>query len=191
MATFEEQKKKYLRDLEDTDPDRSKKGDVDIQIKPLLDAINAQDEFYTTSSCAGRIDLFVEPLSGKKHEGEWLYVSHDLAIEKELVASLQSLPQETLWFRMEGAILHVCAKDMDAANLFLQKCKESGWKHSGITGSTKRIIIEATTSERMDIPIAKDGVLLVPEKFVTFMVREANQKLSKTREKIKRLQEAF
>lgn len=190
-SDFAKQKEKYLNELEKSDPDRSKKGDVDLQVKPLLDTINAHPEFYTTSSCAGRIDLFVEPPSGKKHEGAWIYVSHDPAVEKEVLSALSTLPNEVLWFRMEGAILHICARTMEAANLFLQKCKESGWKHSGITGSKKRIIIEATTSERMDIPIAKEGELLIPKKFVAFMVREANQKLSKTREKMERLRKAF
>jgi tRNA(Phe) wybutosine-synthesizing methylase Tyw3 len=91
---------------------------------------------------------------------------------------------------MEGAILHVCCRSLEAANRFLQACRGAGWKHSGITGAGKRIIVEATTPERIDVPIAKDGVLFVPEKFIEYLVKEANKKLAKTREKMGRLEKA-
>jgi len=192
---FEKQKAKYLKAMASDAKDRSKKGDVDIQIKPLLDAINAHPDYYTTSSCAGRIDLFVEPESLKKHEGEWRFVSHDVVRFKELEPSLDKFPAQTTWFRMEGAILHVCCRDMTAAEQFLRLCKETGWKHSGIMSSssstTGRIIIESTTSERMDVPIAKDNELFVPLKFVEFLVKEANDKLLRTREKMNRLEKAI
>ncbi len=188
---FVVQKRKYLAELESEAKDHSKKGDVDDAIKPLLDAVNARDEYYTTSSCAGRIDLFVEPASGKKHEGAWLYVSHDEAEEKDVqraLAALSAAPSGTVWFRMEGAILHVCCASMDAADAFLKACKAAGWKHSGVTGTSPRIMIEATTSERIDVPVAKDGALFVPEKFIAYLVKEANKKLVRTREKIERLE---
>jgi len=198
MGPFDEQKAKYLAKLASSEKDRSKKGAVDREIVPLLDAINAQPNLYSTSSCAGRIDLFVEPASGKKQEGEWLFVSHQEVKEKELLEALQSqLPtlstrsSATLWFRMEGAILHVCCRNLDAADSFLKACKAAGWKHSGVTGTSPRIMVEATTSERMDVPIAKDGALFVPEKFVSFLVKEANRKLARTREKMARLTDSL
>lgn len=40
--------------------DLSRKGGVDAAIAPLLDYVNAQECFYSTSSCAGRLVLFAE-----------------------------------------------------------------------------------------------------------------------------------
>ncbi len=197
---FDEQKERYLAALERPGPDRSKKGDVDEAIKPLLAALNALPDYYTTSSCAGRIDLFAEPASGKKHEGEWLLVSHEPvepAAVRQALAKLATLPPDaTLWFRMEGAILHVCCRTLDAADALLKRCKEAGWKHSGVTGTSPRIMVEATTSERIDVPIGKggsqkEGSLFVPEQFIDFLVQEANRKLKRTREKMARLEESF
>ncbi|MBR9692531.1 hypothetical protein GOV07_01225 [Candidatus Woesearchaeota archaeon] len=188
---FDKQKVTYLKNLKNTAPDRSKIGTVDEAIKPLLDAINAHENYYTTSSCAGRIDLFVEPESGKKHEADWLFVSHDKTTKEEILAALRELPEETLWFRMEGAILHVCCRDLDAADHFLKDCKAIGWKHSGITGTSPRIMVEAITSERIDVPIAKDNELFVDLKFLAYLVKEANKKLKKTRVKISRLEKAY
>ena len=40
--------------------DLSRKGSVDAAIAPLLAYVNAQEYFYSTSSCAGRLVVFAE-----------------------------------------------------------------------------------------------------------------------------------
>ncbi|KFZ24461.1 hypothetical protein V502_01047 [Pseudogymnoascus sp. VKM F-4520 (FW-2644)] len=59
--------------------DASPKGSVDIAIVELIDGINKLDGFVTTSSCAGRISVFVE---GKK-KSEDRQVDEDLANDVE------------------------------------------------------------------------------------------------------------
>ena len=97
---FEPRKRKILADLSipDTDyTDLSPKGSVDEGIRDLIHDINALPGLVTTSSCAGRISVFLEGRkkqlqkppaqqqqqqrqfapSGGKGAGRWLYVSHD------------------------------------------------------------------------------------------------------------------
>ncbi|KAK5632407.1 hypothetical protein RRF57_008121 [Xylaria bambusicola] len=76
--------------------DASPKGSVDAGIRDLIEEINAMDGFVTTSSCAGRVSVFVEgrkagtgeeddaarpatvaAVGGKGGGGTWLFVSHD------------------------------------------------------------------------------------------------------------------
>lgn len=53
---FDDEKKQYMEKLSaDNDPDRSRAGKADAPIIPLLDMINSKKDFFTTSSCAGRI----------------------------------------------------------------------------------------------------------------------------------------
>ena len=59
--------------------DASPKGSVDIAIVELIDGINKLDGFVTTSSCAGRISVFVE---GKK-KNEDRQVDEDAANDIE------------------------------------------------------------------------------------------------------------
>jgi tRNA wybutosine-synthesizing protein 3 len=106
--SFERKKQRILQALAVPDSeytDLSPKGSVDVQIRELIDEINAVPSLVTTSSCSGRVSVFVQGRKGaarpklKKQEqgsddadagveadagqeigdvaGHWLYVSHD------------------------------------------------------------------------------------------------------------------
>jgi len=71
--SFEEEKKKVLRDyLFKLNPYYYKVGLIKI-----LDLINENPSYYTTSSCSGRItiDIFY---GEKKRDHIWLFKKHDL-----------------------------------------------------------------------------------------------------------------
>ncbi|KAL4870450.1 hypothetical protein BDV12DRAFT_58234 [Aspergillus spectabilis] len=97
--TFISRKSKILADLSTPDEeysDLSPKGSVDEGIRDLIHDINILPGLVTTSSCAGRISVFLEgrrspnlseevsneseqrkfAASGGKGAGKWLYVSH-------------------------------------------------------------------------------------------------------------------
>lgn len=101
MSTFEAKKQRLLQQLavpSETYSDASPKGAIDEEISELVYEVNALDGFVTTSSCAGRIAVYLEgppqshsadAHSGHARDGEpitqpstgkgggrWLYVSH-------------------------------------------------------------------------------------------------------------------
>lgn len=98
---FVERKKKILDQLAIPDTeytDASPKGSVDEGIRDLIDEINQQSGFVTTSSCAGRVSVFLEGrrvaeaegedervagVGGKGAGGAWLFVSHDPIPDKD------------------------------------------------------------------------------------------------------------
>lgn len=108
MAVFSSKKSKILQQLalpEDQYEDASPKGSVDSGIRDLVDDINRQEDLVTTSSCAGRIAIYLEGRvngnaaderandsttaprkgstgrsAGGKGNGRWLFVSHDLVV---------------------------------------------------------------------------------------------------------------
>ncbi|KAE8349927.1 methyltransferase TYW3-domain-containing protein [Aspergillus coremiiformis] len=93
---FETRKRKILAELSVPDAeytDLSPKGSVDEGIRDLIHDINTLPGLVTTSSCAGRISVFLEGrkkqskpqedqerqfvASGGKGAGKWLFVTHD------------------------------------------------------------------------------------------------------------------
>ena len=67
---FDNNKKTFLAKI-----DRSRKGSIDQEIISLVKLINSKKNYYTTSSCSGRIVL-IKKRSEKKQDAEWLFVSH-------------------------------------------------------------------------------------------------------------------
>lgn len=179
---FKEDKKNCL-----ARKDLSREGKVDDAIKDLVALINEKEDFYTTSSCAGRIVVIKVPESGKKHEAEWLLKRHDPVTLKQVTDSLKKLPKESVWFRQESAILHIACKDLENATKMLTACKEVGFKRSGII-SAKHFILEIMGTEKVDTIIAKEGNLLVDNDYLDILVDIANKRMEKNRERLKKLE---
>jgi tRNA wybutosine-synthesizing protein 3 len=95
-ASFTERKSRIVQQLavpEAEYEDASPKGSVDAGIRDFVDEINGVEGFVTTSSCAGRVSVFLEGrktadpdaderqqlagVGGKGGGGTWLYVSHE------------------------------------------------------------------------------------------------------------------
>ncbi|PPJ55774.1 hypothetical protein CBER1_01565 [Cercospora berteroae] len=116
---FQEKKRKILQALSKPDDeytDSSPIGAVDPNIRQLVDQINETDGYVTTSSCAGRISVFLEGAAKVKDDsgndegrtsssaqgkggGSWLFVSHDpvdvrTVQEYGALFELFSLPKE-------------------------------------------------------------------------------------------------
>lgn len=96
-SRFASRKQKILEQLETPDDeyhDLSPKGSVDGPIRVLIGEINSLQGLVTTSSCSGRISVFLEGRrtdvnssepredsiagpGGKGGGGSWLFISHD------------------------------------------------------------------------------------------------------------------
>jgi Methyltransferase TYW3 len=90
--SFVDKKKKILEALSVSPSeyaDLSPKGSVDEGIRDLIDLINSTSGLVTTSSCAGRVSVYVEGQKKDRNDsdanagqsgkggGRWIFVSHD------------------------------------------------------------------------------------------------------------------
>ncbi|KAJ5825255.1 hypothetical protein N7474_002393 [Penicillium riverlandense] len=132
---FKARKTKILSELSLPDAeytDLSPKGSVDEGIRDLIRDINVLPGLVTTSSCAGRISVFLEGRkkqqqpqpqtlqsqedesqsqsqsqrqfapSGGKGAGRWLYVSHDALVQPDGQGQDQSMPLHALFGMRPG-----------------------------------------------------------------------------------------
>jgi len=185
---FNEKKELCINLMESSD--KSKKGSVDIKIKPLIDLINSYDNYVTTSSCSGRIVLLKRSTDSKKHESEWIYTTHDYADWNtiwELISCLK-LDEKNVWFKMESPIFHVLCNGFDSAMNLVIKAKSAGFKYSGIF-STKNdtYMVEIMGCEKMESLIVSKEMLLVDKKFIEESVNFANDKLIKSHNNLEKL----
>jgi len=172
--------------------DKSKKGEVDELVITLIAKINSFEDYFTTSSCSGRI-MIIKP-SGVKKDVEWLFSSHN-EVEPELlikkIHDFANKSKEQLWFKIEGFILHIACRDMESADKLLKLVKKIGLKRSGIVSTSHKVMVEIISSEILETPISKNNELMVEDNYLTFIIEEANAKLKRTHNKIKKLEDAI
>jgi tRNA wybutosine-synthesizing protein 3 len=187
MISFQRRKEDILKKS-----DKSSKKSWDRRISDLCNKINSRKEYYTTSSCSGRIVLIKS--SSKKQPDLFLKVWHDKITFNELKKSLNKIKKDNrieVNYKSEPAILHLSSENISAAQSILNKAKQSGWKNGGIISSQSRFIIELSNTERFEFPLIRKGELLVNDKFIKMIVKESNEKLKKTWEKIDRFEKAL
>jgi len=165
--------------------DKSSIGGWDEKIAGLCNKINKKKNYYTTSSCAGRVVLL--KYSDEKIEDAFLFRTHSKISFKEIKKVLENLKYDKIVeFQQTACIMHVACLTLEDAQLLVNKAKESGWKRSGIMGG-KRNMVELHSTESMSFPIMNNGKVLVDDEFLKLVVDMANDKLERTWKKIKRL----
>ncbi len=159
--------------------DKSLQGFIDPDILPLLKILNKK--YTTTSSCSGRITL----MKGvKKGEAQWVYKTHTKASATQVYNTLQK--ESPLRFLYEPIILHFQCKDKDEAEETLQFLQNNGFKKSYLK-SFRNWTIEINDTGKMETILTKD----LSKEYILILVKEANNRLKKTKENIKKLEELF
>ena len=215
MATFDARKARArdeiaLGDDEAAARDRSRAGRVDARCEAIVREAFASDDFFTTSSCSGRVSVFAtrarDAREGKGEGGTWAYVSHEPARAEEVAAAVARRGGEgagaeddegggwaksTLTLRFEPFILAVEARDLEAGEAFVRCARECGYRESGITASERRVICAARCQLRLEAPVVVDGERLVSDEGLETLVRLANEKFQVNADRMERFREAF
>ncbi len=197
---FKHWKKEHLRKLAEA----RKIGRVDEDIGEMIDFINSLDDYYTTSTCSGRITFITIPESGKKNESEFHFKKHEAVDGKQMFEHLLELSKNmsddvqcssvgktpkadlrraTVWFRMEGLITHIGARTLEDANKMLSLARLAGLKKSTLFSAQRQIIVEVNTSERIDAIASDKGKVVIPKDYFMFIVKKANSKLKRVKQR--------
>jgi len=185
--TFEQDKEKQL-----ARKDPSDEGKWDDAIASACKKLNENKNHYTTSSCSGRIVL-IKALE-EKAEGVFLFKTHNKISFKQLKKELERIKKDykkRVDFKQETCIVVSACRSLEDAQNLVDKFKEAGWKRTGIIASRKRIIVEAMSTEHLALPIIDRGKILVDDVYLKILVRDANLKLDRVREKILRFEKTI
>ena len=189
--SFLNDKKTFLTKL-----DKSKKGEVDAFAIPLLNLINSKPDYYSTSSCSGRVYLWQG--TGKKNEITWLKVSHDLIAAEFLYLTTSSrlssglssdLSSELVWLRLESCIFHVACQNLSAANALLEAVRRV-CKKSCLLSIQNKFIVEIRGSEFVEMPLYQDGKLVYSGD-LNWLVEYLNSHLKKSWQRMSKLKEVI
>eukprot|EP00795_Rhopilema_esculentum_P010707 gene10707-19483_t len=158
LQEFEHQKFKSLSGI-----DNSKKGSIDQPIIDLVSFINNLNDFFTTSSCSGRIAVISEG-DARKKGCNWLYMSHATSSQSDIVKAVKdSIDSATATFKYEAFVLHVQCKTLDKA---------------------QKMAVRSTHA--MEVPLVLKGKLMVSEEYIANIVEICNEKLEENFKRIDR-----
>ncbi|HEX17038.1 MAG TPA: hypothetical protein ENG60_01295 [Thermoplasmatales archaeon] len=178
--TFLRLKEKAEKALEDA----LKKDKVDEDIKDLLSFINACEDLFTTSSCSGRVVIIEVPFPGAKPGARFLGKWHGKVDKGKVLRALRSSREGFLFFMVHPPIIHVVARDPEIAEKMVKAGLSSGFKNSGMRAFKGKILVELRSTERLDVPIGKDGELMVSEDYLELLCEIANLMIEKGKRKI-------
>eukprot|EP01135_Chromosphaera_perkinsii_P000848 Nk52_evm11s152 gene=Nk52_evmTU11s152 len=211
---FTKAKSSICTQLRASAPDRSKKGGVDVHISDLVTYLNEEtDPFVTTSSCSGRVSVFVDSGANKKKGGQWIFISHEdridleTKVDEEIFDGLKntgfycdsefdSVQDELLnmksvaTFKFEPFILHVQCRDIDAAQRFLACAISSGYRNSGIMisggggGQVQKIMVAVRSTVKIEAPIAAQGRILISPAYLRYLIENSNAKMMDNRDRV-------
>ncbi|XP_061694269.1 tRNA wybutosine-synthesizing protein 3 homolog isoform X2 [Syngnathoides biaculeatus] len=158
--TFSEFKKRRLNKI-----DLSKKGNVDEDIVHLVDLLNTCEQYFTTSSCSGRITVIdgaPESCVVQKRNLVLLFVSHKECKFDDVMSALVSSCGNAV-LKFEPFILHLQCRTLGDAQL---------------------MAIRSTHS--LEVPLSHQGKLLVSHEYLEFLIGIANQKMGDNLRRIQR-----
>lgn len=185
--------------------DRSKKGHLDEAIRPLVEMINADERYYTTSCCSGRIivsgetssdsELTLEtPKNAKKKSTKWIFCAHGAGefadtITEDITDAILPIWEpghkeeppkyESIIFKFEPVIFHIRAVNIEAASALLQAGLKAGFRNSGIvTSSSSSCIVALRHTLQMEAPLVVDGRAVFTKAYIEELVKVANRKMA-------------
>ena len=186
---FNQYKANAMKKLEDA----KSEGLVDEGVISVLNSFNSHPELFTTSSCAGRLQLIVLPDIGRKDSVELRKTWHRSVKFEEVKEALDNLdiPSNSIVILQgQSPIFHVSCRTMELAQKFRGIVHSQGWKYSSlITGNEDKWVVEVLSASRIDNLLFRDGVIDPPDDDrLKFIIEESNKILIKAQSRLEALE---
>uniref|UniRef100_A0A8D2C3Z5 tRNA wybutosine-synthesizing protein 3 homolog n=1 Tax=Sus scrofa TaxID=9823 RepID=A0A8D2C3Z5_PIG len=136
--------------------DFSRKGCVDEDVVEIVQLLNGREQFFTTSSCAGRIILLeqgMDSLEVQKQNCCWLLVSHKPCVKDDV---------------------HSVAIDSGFRNSGIT------------VGKRGKTMLAVRSTHGLEVPLSHKGKLMVTEEYIDFLLKIANHKMEDNKKRIER-----
>ena len=156
----------------------------------LLAFYKYRNDVYTQSSCSGRITIVDAEMAWDRKNSTIVFKNHLGITLQDMLDTLSKRQVHRLWLIVQGPILHLYAKDMNAAWDILKIAREAGFKHSGIlANNNKGILVELRTGIRMVHLLRDSNNENVKEEELDSLVKIANEVLKRGKQKMNLLKD--
>lgn len=167
-----------------------RKKKADEPALSLLGILNSKKDFFTSSSCYGRILLidFIGVKGKSRFIGRW----HRKVSFAEVKRTLQKEKGRQIWLRMEPLIIHISCRNLAAAQKILNIKNKLCIKRGGIFHIAKdRIQIEFEGTKRAEALVKLGNKIIIPDSALKKLVEIANKRFEENAKDWRELKKEF
>ena len=168
-------------------------GLVDEGVISVIKSFNSHPDIFTTSSCAGRIQLIILPDIGRKDSVQRRKTWHrEVTIDdvEGAISELDIPDNSIVILQAQSPIFHLSCRTMELAIKLRGIVHGQGWKYSTlITGNDEKWNVEILSANRIDNLLFRKGVISPPGKNrLNFIIEESNKILVKAQARLEALE---
>lgn len=160
---------------------------VDNKMLEINRIINENENFVTTSSCAGRIIIIGKKALREKYNTNFFLKTHDALERKYNIENLHF--DNELWVLYEPPNIHIKCKDLKSAKMLHQFALEAKLSKSKFQSIKKPYVVEILGTGNLQIPIGFDGKLAIDQNYFNKVITVANKILIEEQNRLKSLKE--
>ncbi len=169
---FVDKKKLALKKLQEAIDERK----VDFGVLDFINAVNSYEQYYTTSSCAGRFVILTKGSFRGKYSSHFVYKTHTPPINLQKVIEALEKPFEGFcYLNLEPPTFHVACKTLEDAVTLHQLSIDSNIGYSMFKTIKKSIIVEIRGTGNLSIPIGFNGKIYVTNEYLEQVVNLSNE----------------
>ncbi|MEK6820812.1 MAG: hypothetical protein AABY11_00235 [archaeon] len=183
---FESEKQKHAQLLETA----IQQEKIDPLMIPFSRFVRETRDYFTTSTCSGRITLMDLNEDESKKEGAFYRKWHACAKASDVWNAIQEKKYTgNLWFKQDAFVYVIGTHNHENVKRIFDACQKAGIKRHGIHYEGKgKILIEIFGSQAMCVPITNGKDVLVNEAYVKEIVKIGNVKWKRNETKRKELE---
>lgn len=162
--------------------------EIDKEMIGLCDFIAKTKNYFTSSGCSGRI-LLLGLIDRTKKNTYFHRKWHEKASPREVIKALKEKTKGEIWLKMEPFIAHIGTNSLENARKLLALKDKSGIKRGGIiVAKPGKFLVELIGTEELSVLVKKNNRILAPEEFIKEIVLEANKKMKRNYERLKKFE---
>ncbi|HID80208.1 MAG TPA: hypothetical protein EYP48_00625 [Ignisphaera sp.] len=168
-------------------------GYVDTDIVDLIECVFQTDNYFTTSSCSGRIVVLDAMYPWLRDEAYIVFKKHT-TIEVNEIESLiyTQRPLNRYWLISSGPIIHFVARSLEAAMELIKNVRSMGFKHSGIISlNPAGVVVEIISGTWTSFLLMDSEGLVVEPSALSRIVAIANEILLEGKRRLNNLKTYF
>lgn len=164
-------------------------GKADKKMIPLCRFVSKTKNYFTSSSCSGRILLLALDKDERKKTSAFHRKWHRKVKFKEVREALNEKTPYSVWMKQEAFILHIGTRDLKHAKKILSVMTKSGIKRGGIiVAKPGKFIVELQGTQGLAVPVKSENEILIGDDYLKKLVNIANEKFDKNDTALKRFE---